>query len=58
LGEGEGPSGQTLDDLLTIGCGSGAVQITRAQKAGKGVQDAQEFLNGTPVPKGTQFGEV
>ncbi|WP_439142037.1 methionyl-tRNA formyltransferase [Planktotalea sp.] len=52
-----GTAGQAIDDTFTIACATGAVQITRAQKAGKGAQDAQEFLRGTPVPKGTQFGE-
>ena len=55
--DAEGTAGQATDDALTIACATGAVQITRAQKAGKGAQDAQEFLRGTPVPKGTQFGE-
>ncbi len=57
LAEGEGVSGRSLDDALTIACGAGAVRISRAQKAGKGAQDAQEFLRGTPVPKGSRFGE-
>ena len=57
LAGGAGTAGEALDDMLTIACGAGAVQITRAQKAGKGAQDAQEFLRGTPVPKGTKFGE-
>ncbi|MGB7318392.1 MAG: methionyl-tRNA formyltransferase [Planktotalea sp.] len=57
ISTGEGIAGQALDDALTIACGTGAVQIIRAQKAGKGAQDAQEFLRGTPVPEGTQFGE-
>ncbi len=57
LASGNGAVGQALDDVLTIACGLGAVQITRVQKAGKGVQDAQDFLRGTAVPQGTQFGE-
>ena len=54
---GAGAVGQALDDSLTIACEEGAIQVIRAQKAGKGAQDAQEFLRGTPVPKGTQFGQ-
>ena len=57
LASGSGPAGLALDDTLTIACGNGAVQIIRAQKAGKGAQDAQEFLRGTSVPKGTRLGE-
>ena len=53
--QGGGTAGAALDDTLTIACGTGAVQILRAQKAGKGAQDAQEFLRGTHVPKGTKF---
>lgn len=55
--DADGIAGQAIDVALTIACATGAVQITRAQKAGKGAQDAQEFLRGNPVPKGTQFGE-
>jgi methionyl-tRNA formyltransferase len=55
LADGSGAPGETLDDALTIACGDGAVQITRAQRAGKGAQDAQSFLRGVPVPKGTQL---
>lgn len=54
---GSGAAGQALDDALTIACGAGAVEVLRAQKAGKGAQDAQEFLRGTPVPRGTLLGE-
>ena len=57
LAEGEGAAGTALDDALTLACGSGAVQITRAQRAGKGVQDAEVFLRGIAVPAGTQFGD-
>lgn len=35
---------------LTIACGQGAVQITRAQRAGKGPQSAEDFLRGMPMP--------
>ena len=55
LAQGDGPSGTALDDALTIACGSGAVQITRLQKPGKGAQDAGVFLRGTPISKGTQL---
>lgn len=57
MAAGQGPAGAALDDALTIACGAGAVQITRAQKAGKGAQEASEFLKGTAVPKGTLFGK-
>ncbi len=55
LVDGEGSPGSALDDMLTIACGEGAVQLTRLQRAGKGAQDAQDFLRGVPVPAGTQL---
>lgn len=52
----QGNPGEALDDAMTIACGQGAVQITRAQRAGKGAQDADVFLRGNPVAKGTVLG--
>ncbi|MDU8912746.1 methionyl-tRNA formyltransferase [Aestuariicoccus sp. MJ-SS9] len=54
--EGQGAPGQVLDDEFTVACGQGAVRITRAQRAGKGAQDAEVFLRGHPVPAGARFG--
>ena len=56
LTTGQGNPGEALDDAMTIACGQGAVQITRAQRAGKGAQDADVFLRGNPVAKGTVLG--
>ena len=56
LAEGGGPPGVALDDGFTIACGQGAVTVTRAQRAGKGAQDAETFLRGMPVPAGTELG--
>ncbi|MFW2541169.1 methionyl-tRNA formyltransferase [Primorskyibacter sp. 2E107] len=53
---GQGTPGTALDDAFTIACGTGAVQVTRAQRAGKGAQDVEVFLRGHPVPKGTTLG--
>ncbi|NDV53184.1 methionyl-tRNA formyltransferase [Salipiger sp. PrR003] len=53
---GEGAPGEALDGGFVIACGSGAVQITRAQRAGKGAQDAETFLRGMKVPAGTVLG--
>ncbi|WP_299548808.1 methionyl-tRNA formyltransferase [uncultured Tateyamaria sp.] len=55
LVEGAGAAGATLDDALTIACGRGAVRLTRLQRAGKGAQDAEMFLRGMPLSKGTQL---
>jgi len=55
LAEGAGAPGEVLDDALTIACGTGAVQLLRLQRAGRGAQDAAEFLRGSPLPKGTML---
>jgi len=55
IAQNGGPAGMVLDDALTVGCDEGAVQLLRLQKAGKGAQDAEVFLRGFPVPKGTQI---
>jgi methionyl-tRNA formyltransferase len=53
--EGEGDPGLVLDDGLTIACGAGAVRLLRAQREGKGAQDAGEFLRGFAIPRGTRL---
>jgi methionyl-tRNA formyltransferase len=55
LVDGAGAPGEVLDDQLTVACGSGAVQLLRLQRAGKAAQDAEVFLRGLPLPKGTQL---
>ncbi|THD72026.1 methionyl-tRNA formyltransferase [Thalassobius vesicularis] len=55
LVDGSGAPGEVLDDALTVACGSGAVQLLRLQRAGKGAQDAAEFLRGMPLPKGARL---
>ena len=48
-------AGTVLDDDLGIACGSGALRITRLQRAGKSAQSSAEFLRGTPVVAGEQL---
>ncbi|MEO9573204.1 MAG: methionyl-tRNA formyltransferase [Tateyamaria sp.] len=55
LVSGEGAPGIVLDDALSVACGTGAVRLTRLQRAGKGAQDADVFLRGTPLPPGAQL---
>jgi len=55
LASGDGPPGTALDSAFTIACGTGAIRLTRLQRPGKGPMDADDFLRGTPIPKGTQF---
>jgi len=47
-----GESGHVLDDNLTIGCGSGAIQILELQRQGKNKQTTKEFLLGKKINKG------
>jgi methionyl-tRNA formyltransferase len=54
--EGGGEAGTVLDDYLTVACGSGAVRLTRLQKAGGKPLAAADFLRGTPLPAGTRLG--
>lgn len=51
--EGEGLPGQVLDDQLTIACGRGALRLLEVQASGKKPMAIRDFLNGTPVPKGS-----
>jgi len=50
---GRGAPGTALDDNLLIACADGAVRLTRLQRAGKAPADADAFLQGFKVPKGT-----
>ena len=54
--DGKGPAGTTREGL-TIFCSAGAVEITRAQRAGKAAQDVETMLRGLDVPPGSRFGE-
>ena len=53
--DGQGQSGEILDDTLTVACGEGAVRLLRLQRAGKGAQDAETFLRGMALPAGTKL---
>jgi len=48
-----GAAGTALDDALLIACGEGSIRLLKAQREGKGVQDAETFARGFPVPAGT-----
>jgi len=48
-----GSAATVLHDQLLIGCGTGAIQPTIIQKAGKPAMDLKSFLNGTKIPIGT-----
>ena len=47
-----GNPGHVLDENLTVGCGSGAIQILELQRQGKNKQTTKEFLLGKKISKG------
>jgi methionyl-tRNA formyltransferase len=47
--------GEVLDEQFLIGCGEGSVRILRAQREGKGPQEAADFLRGFPIPAGSRL---
>lgn len=55
LADGSGTPGTTLDDALTVACGSGAIRVTRIQRAGKPAMDPADLLRGKPVPVGSSL---
>ena len=52
---GSGEPGMTLDDVLTIACGSGAIRPVTIQRAGRPAMEAAALLRGYPVPAGTRL---
>ncbi|MBC8245868.1 MAG: methionyl-tRNA formyltransferase [Verrucomicrobia bacterium] len=55
-GLGPGCVGQADADGIVVGCGDGALRITRLQKEGAKRLSAADFLAGNPLPPGTQLG--
>lgn len=49
LADGTGPAGKVLDDF-TIACASGAVEVTRLQRAGKKPMETVDALRGLVLP--------
>ncbi|MCW4582090.1 methionyl-tRNA formyltransferase [Gluconacetobacter entanii] len=49
-------SGTVVDDRLLVACGDGTtLRITRLQRPGRGMMEADAFLRGQDVPVGTRF---
>lgn len=53
LVEGSAIAGQVLTEDLVIACASGAIRLTKLQKAGGKPLAAADFLRGTPISPGT-----
>jgi methionyl-tRNA formyltransferase len=51
--EHTGTPGTTLDEALTIACGSGAIRPTLVQRAGKPAMPTADLLRGRAFPAGT-----
>ena len=52
-GSGAGEPGRVLDDELTVACGEGAIRLLELQREGRKPIRAEEFLRGTPIPRGS-----
>lgn len=50
------PPGTVVDENLTVACGNGFVRLTRLQRPGRGMMEADAFLRGQPLPTGTRLG--
>jgi len=55
LAEGNGPAGELLSDDLVVACATGAIRLTKLQKAGGKPLPAADFLRGTPLARGTRL---
>jgi methionyl-tRNA formyltransferase len=53
--DADGAPGEVLDDGLLVACRGGAVRILRAQREGRGAQDAEVFLRGFPLAAGARL---
>lgn len=51
-------TGLCVDDALLVKCGENALRITKLQQAGKKAMNADDFLRGYAVPKGTTFSKT
>jgi methionyl-tRNA formyltransferase len=52
---GGGAAGEVIGDNLTIACGTDALRVLKAQRAGGKAMAADELLKGFALPKGTRF---
>ncbi|WP_264817909.1 methionyl-tRNA formyltransferase, partial [Acidomonas methanolica] len=52
-----GVPGEIVDDRLTVRCGVGALRLTRLQRPGRTMMEAEAFLRGQSLPAGTRLGD-
>ena len=55
LATGEGAAGELLTGDLVVACATGAIRLTRLQKAGGKPLAAPDFLRGTPLSPGSRL---
>ena len=55
VAEGSGEPGAVLDDALTVACKTGALRLTRVQRAGKPAMDTADFQRGRAIPEGAHL---
>ena len=53
--EGSGAPGTVLDDNLTVACGTGALRLTRVQRAGKPAMDVADFQRGRAIAQASNL---
>ncbi len=53
---GTGAPGTVLDDAALVATGEVALRLLRLQRPGRAAQDAEAFLRGFPLPRGTSLG--
>lgn len=53
--DSQGVPGEILDEALLIACSTGALRPLKVQKPGKAPMALKDFLNGTPIAKGTRL---
>ena len=53
--EGSGEPGTSLDERMTIACGTDALRPTLVQRAGRSAMELDELLRGFTIPKGTRL---
>ena len=56
LASGSGTPGTVLEVGLTVACGTGALRVSKVQRAGRAPMAAADFLRGFDLPRGSRLG--
>lgn len=52
---GNGAPGEIIDDRLTVACKTGAVRLTRLQRAGRAPMKTEDLIRGYSIPRGSRL---